>query len=230
MRSKNKTGLLAEAQGGTLFLDEISEMPVSMQAKLLRVLEEKLIVPVGGNKAQKIDARFLVASNKNLEAEVEKGNFREDLFYRIHVVPISVPPLRDRKDDIPLFAHHFLGHFARQFEKRMTGFSQGALLKLIHYNWPGNVRELKNAVEAAVLMTDSDQITEDMILPSQAADDDEIILLKDAKENFEKNYLIQLMQVTRGNVTQSSKFAGKYRADLYALLKKHNVDPAEYRN
>ena len=226
---QNKTGLLAEAQGGTLFLDEISEMPVSMQAKLLRVLEEKLIVPVGGNKAQKIDARFLVASNKNLEAEVGKGNFREDLFYRIHVIPISLPPLRDRKEDIPLFAHHFLDHFSRQFKKKMTGFSQGALLKLIRYNWPGNVRELKNAVEVTVLMADSDQITEDMILPSKAAGNNEIILLKDAKENFEKNYLIQLMQATRGNVTQSSKFAGKYRADLYELLKKHNVNPAEYR-
>lgn len=226
---RNKTGLLARAQGGTFFLDEVSEMSNNLQAKLLRVLDEKLIFPVGGNEPSKLDARLLVASNKNLEKEVENGNFREDLFYRIHVIPIYLPPLRERKEDIPLLARHFLSHSSRQMKKSMTGFSQNALLKLIRFNWPGNVRELKNAVEAAVLMTDNDQITEDLILPSQAAGDNEILFLKDAKENFEKDYLTQLMEVTGGNVTQASKYAGKYRADFYELLKKHNMNPADYR-
>jgi two-component system response regulator GlrR len=227
---RRKRGLFSQANGGTFFLDEISEMSVSMQAKLLRVLEDKKVFPLGGGeKPQTFDARILVASNRKLEEEVKKGKFREDLFYRIHVIPIYLPPLRERKEDITLLAYHFLSHFSKQTKKKINGFSSGALEKLLQYRWPGNIRELKNAVEAAVLMSDRDHITEDIILPMQQSEKGGLVYLKDAKENFEKDYLIQLMEVSHGNVTQAAKLAGKYRADLYEMLKKHSMKPADYR-
>ena len=226
---QRKKGLFTQAHGGTFFLDEISEMSVTMQAKLLRVLEEKTILPVGSNKPVKVDARILAASNKNLREEVAKGNFREDLFYRIHVIVIKLPPLRERKEDIPLLARHFLRKYAEQMQKKILGFSPLATQKLLRYDWPGNVRELENTIESAVALTDKNAITEEMILPSRKVDEHRLKSLKDAKKDFEKNYLIQLIELTRGNVSQAAKLAGKYRADLYELLKKYNLNPADFR-
>jgi two-component system response regulator GlrR len=227
---KRKPGLFAEAHGGTFFLDEISELPLSMQAKLLRVLEDKKIVPLGSTtKETTIDARILAVSNKNLEEEVKKGNFREDLFYRIHVISIAIPPLRDRPDDIRLLANHFLSKFSKDMGKRLVGFSANALHKLIRHSWPGNVRELENAVKSAVIMVDDEVITEDVILSAQRSGKNELKALKGAKEDFERNYLMQLLVLTRGNISQASKIAGKYRADVYELLKKYNLNPADFR-
>lgn len=227
---KRKTGLFAQAHGGTFFLDEISELPLSMQAKLLRVLEDKKIVPLGSTaKAITIDARILAASNKDLAEEVKKGNFREDLFYRIHVISIRIAPLRERKEDIPLLANHFLIKFSKEMHKRIKKFSDDALQKLMHHHWPGNVRELENAVEAAIIMTDHDIITEDMILPTQPSRKKNLKSLKVAKKDFEKNYLRQLLELSRGNVSQAARLAGKYRGDFYELLKKYNLKPADFR-
>jgi two-component system response regulator GlrR len=227
---KRKEGLFAKAHGGTFFLDEISEMPLNMQAKLLRVLEDLKIFPLGGSgRAIKIDTRILAASNKNLAEEVKNGHFREDLFYRIHVISISLPPLRERKEDITLLAKHFLAKHSEAMGKKIKGFTSGALRKLVSYDWPGNVRELENAVESAVALTDHDIIAEDIIPPGQAGMPEDFQSLKDAREDFEKKYLLQLIEFTGGNVTQAAKLAGKYRADLYELLKKYNLNPADYR-
>lgn len=226
---QNKRGLFAQAHGGTFFLDEISEMPMNMQAKLLRVLEEKAVQPIGARTPIKVDARILAASNKNLEEEVKAGKFREDLFYRIHVIVIQLPPLRERKEDIPLLVGHFLEKYSKQADKKITGFSSSASQKLLRHHWPGNVRELENTIESAVAMADKNVITEDLILQTQPIADENLKSLKNAKQDFEKNYLIQLITLTKGNVTEAAKLAGKYRADLYELLKKYNLNPADFR-
>jgi len=228
---RNKKGLFLEAHKGTFFLDEISEMPFSMQAKLLRVLEDKKIYPLGGSgRPVNVDARILAASNKNLEDEVKRRNFREDLFYRIHVIAIEIPPLRERKDDITLLASYFLTKYAARMNKNIKGLSPAATQKLLAYEWPGNVRELENSIESAVVMSLQDIITEDLILPARKINNEGLISFKEARENFEKDYLIQLMELTGGNVTKAAKIADKYRADLYDLLKRYNIVPADFRN
>jgi two-component system response regulator GlrR len=227
--TQSRKGLLAQADGGTFFLDEISEMPLTMQAKLLRVLSELVFYPLGSNRVVKVDTRIVAASNKNLEEEVKQGRFREDLFYRIHVIHIKVPPLRERKEDIPLLARHFFRKYANKMDKETIGFSQGALQKLMAYDWPGNVRELENCVESAVAMTDKKIISEDLVLQGKASSPSGPMAFKDAKTEFERQYLIHLMEITEGNVSQAAKLAGKYRADLYELLKKHDLDPEKFR-
>ena len=226
---QNKQGLMSQAQGGTFFLDEISEMPLSMQAKLLRVMQEKELLPVGGRKTIKMDIRFIASSNKNLKEEVAKGTFREDLFYRINVIEILLPPLRERKGDIPVLSHYFLDKLSKDMDKKITGFSSSALQKLMLYSWPGNVRQLQNAIESAVTMSTEDIISDDLILPGLNADVNDLKPLKDAKENFEKGYLLQLIELTEGNMAQAARLAGKYRADLYELLKKYDLKPSDFR-
>jgi two-component system response regulator GlrR len=228
--SKNKKGLFAEASGGTFFLDEISEMSLSMQVKMLRALEEKEFYSVGGRQTVKVDARIIAASNKNLEQEVEKGSFREDLFYRIHVIPIKLPPLQERKEDIPILSRHFLQKYSKEMGKDINGLSINAMQKLISYPWPGNIRELENTIECAVAMTRGNIITQEVILQTQDINPEGLTSFKDAKENFEKNYLIQLFELTRGNVSKAAKLAGKYRADVYELVKKYNLKISDFRN
>ena len=226
---QNKTGFLVQAQGGTFFFDEISEMSFNMQAKLLRVLEEKTITPLGGSKPVKLDIRILTASNKNLESEVKNRRFRQDLFYRIYVIVINLPPLRDRKEDIPLLAKHFLNKYLTLTNKTISGFSPSAIQKLLRHHWPGNVRELGNTVEAAVALATEDVIGDEMILQTHQIAEKGLKSLKEAKQEFERDYLIQLIEFARGNVTRAAKLAGKYRADLYDLLKKYNINPADFR-
>jgi two-component system response regulator GlrR len=225
----DKEGLLYQAQRGTFFLDEISEMSPSMQAKLLRVLQEKEFLPVGGRKTIKMDIRFIATSNKKLKEEVAKGNFREDLFYRIYVIEIQLPPLRERKGDIPVLSHYFLDKLSKDANKKITGFSSTALQKLMLHSWPGNVRELQNTIESAVTMATENIISDDLILPALKTEVNNLKPLKDAKENFEKNYLLQLIELTEGNMAQAARLAGKYRADLYELLKKYDLKPANFR-
>jgi two-component system response regulator GlrR len=228
--SSSKKGLFAEACSGTFFLDELSEMPLSMQVKMLRALEEKEFYSVGGRQTIKVDARIIAASNKNLEQEIKNGNFREDLFYRIHVIPIKLPPLNERKEDIPILSRHFLQKFSTEMGKEIEAFSTNAMQKLISYPWPGNIRELENTIECAVAMTKRNIITEDLILQTQNINIEGLKPFKRAKESFEKNYLIQLLELTRGNVSQAAKLAGKYRADLYELIKKYNLKITDFRD
>ncbi len=226
---QSKKGIFVQANEGTLFLDEISEMPPAMQAKLLRVLEEREFYPLGGEKVIKMDVRIIVASNKNLKKEVEDGNFRKDLFFRIHVINIKLPPLKERKEDIPLLAEHFLQKYTKKMKKDIKSLSPSALQKLMQYHWPGNVRELENCIEYAAVMTVQGVITEDLLLPSQEEVNESLKSLKSAKEAFEKDYLTRLIELTQGNVSQAAKLAGKYRADLYELLKKYNLKPTNFR-
>ena len=226
---RNKRGFFAQAHGGTIFLDEISEMSEAMQAKLLRVLQEKQFHTLGGEKSIEVDVRILTATNKNLEDEVKSGAFREDLFYRIYVIPIHLPPLRERNEDIPLLADHFIKKFVGKMKKEIKGISTPALQKLLSYSWPGNVRELENTIEYAVAMTAQDVISEDLILQTKITEEDKLKPLREAKGEFEKSYISNILSLTGGNVSKAAKLAGKYRADLYDILKKHDLNPSDFK-
>ena len=225
---RNSKGLFVQAHEGTIFLDEIGDMPLLIQAKLLRVLQERQFYPVGSEKPVKVDVRVIVATNKDLEAEVKNGSFREDLFYRIHVIPIKLPPLRERKEDIPVLAEHFLEKFNKKMKKDVKGLTPSAMQKLMLYDWPGNVRELENTIEYAVAMTQQDVISEDIILPAKDVSLEPLKPLKEAKEDFERRYLVRLLESTGGNVSKAAELAGKYRADFYNLLKKYNLKPRRF--
>ncbi len=227
--AKSKKGLISQAEKGSFFLDEISEMPLTMQAKLLRILEEREFYPLGSTKLVTMDTRIISASNKNLEEAVKEGSFREDLFYRLFVIPINIPPLRDRKEEIPKLAKHFLSKHSMIMNKDIKDFSRPCLQKLILHSWPGNIRELQNTIECAVALTKKDIINDDLIFRSRIHNETKLKTLKNAKEEFEKNYIIQLIKLTQGNISQAAKLAGKYRADFYDLLKKYSLKPADFR-
>jgi len=194
------------------------------------VIEEGIFQPLGGEKTVKADCRMIAASNKNLEEEVKSGRFRDDLFYRINVIRVALPPLRERKEDIPILAKHFLKTCSAEMKKEIVGFSAPALQKLMWHSWPGNVRELRNTIERAVAMTRQNVITEEMIFYAQENGEEGFKSLKEARMDFERSYLINLVELTEGNVSQAAKLAGKYRADLYELLRKHHIDPEDFRN
>jgi two-component system, NtrC family, response regulator GlrR len=225
---RRREGLFARAHGGSFFFDEISELPLPMQAKLLRILEEREFYPLGSNRKVKVDVRIIAASNCNLKNRVADGLFREDLFYRIHVIPILIPPLRKRKEDILPLARHFLAEFSKDTGKNVNDISPFAVRKLMDSKWPGNVRELENTMEYAVAMATGQVITPDLITGPGSGKGDPPPL-RDAKENFEKDYLIQLLELNHGNVSHAAKVAGKYRADFYVLLRKHGLDPMDFR-
>jgi two-component system response regulator GlrR len=205
-------------------------MPPSLQVKLLRVLQERQFYPVGSEKPVSVDVRVIVATNKNLAELVKEGLFREDLFYRIHVIPLELPPLRERREDIPLLAEYFLKKFSADMNKKIKGIAPAALQRLMLHEWPGNVRELENTLEYAVAMTGRDVISEDLILPGKSGEGEEPLKpLKEARDAFEKGYLVRLLELTQGNVSSAATMAGRYRADLYALLKKHDLSPGNFK-
>ena len=237
-------GLLSQANNGTFFLDEIGDMPLSIQAKLLRVLQDRQFYPVGSEKSVLVNVRIVVATNKNLEEEVAKGNFRMDLFYRLHVIPIHLPPLRERKEDIPPLADRFLKQISQQMKKKIRGITPDAMRKLMLYDWPGNVRELENTLEYAVAMTRHDMLTEDSILHTKnvAAStrpgdfghfvnggNTPVKSYKNAKYEFEKGYLIYLLKLCGGRASEAAKLAGKSRTDFYELLRKHEIRIDEFK-
>lgn len=241
---KSTKGLFTQAHGGTLLLDEIGDMSLSTQSKLLRVLQERQFYPVGSELPTEVDVRVIVATNKDLEEQVKKGLFRDDLFYRIHVIPIRLPPLRERKEDIVPLVDHFLKKFSDQMKKEVKGLTAEALRKVMLHDWPGNVRELENTLEYAVAMTQKDVITEDYILQAKTTSmdrgkslgpqkensaSDGMLPLKEARDAFERDYLVQVLSLTEGNVSQAAKLAGKYRADFYDLLKKHELKAEEFK-
>ncbi len=225
---KSSRGLFSRADQGTLFLDEIGDMYFSIQAKLLRVLQEKTFVPLGSEKPLSVDVRVIVATNKNLKEEVKKGNFREDLFYRIHVIPIELPPLKDRKEDIPPLVDFFIKKYSELMEKKIKSVSPEGMQKMMLHDWPGNVRELENTIEYAVAMTNCDVLSEDLILQKKEGQQD-LLTLQEARAAFEKNYIEDLLKITGGNVSKAAELAGKYRADLYNMMKKHGISPQEFK-
>lgn len=227
----HKKGLLEVAHRGTFFLDEVAEMSRQTQVKFLRVLEEREFMPVGSTETRRVDVRFITATNRDLEAEVKKGNFREDLFYRLNVIPIQIPPLRARKEDIPLLAGHFLARYSRQMDKNMTGFSNEAMQFLTEYDWPGNVRELENTVQRAVALARDSEITpSDLVIKMRTGTPAaqliagqmpaEGIDLEKRLEDAERNYIAQALQRTGGNVTKAAQLLNtSFRSLRYRISK-----------
>ncbi len=226
---KNSKGLFVRADRGTMFLDEIGDMSLAIQAKLLRVLQERSFVPLGSERPVSVNVRIIVATNKNLKKEVKKGNFREDLFYRIHVIPIELPMLRDRKEDIPPLVEHFIRKYSDLMDKKVKAITPVAMQKLMLHDWPGNVRELENTIEFAIAMTNSDTITDNLVLQAKN-DQQELLTLQEARARFEIKYIQNLLKITGGNVSKAAKLAGKYRADLYNLMKKYEISPQEFKH
>jgi two-component system response regulator GlrR len=227
---RSSRGLFVQAHEGTIFLDEIGDMPLPIQAKFLRVLQERQFHPVGAEGPVDVDVRVIVATNKDLKEGVRRGLFRGDLFYRIHVIPVDLPALRERKEDIPMLAAHFLRKYGTAMNKNVKRLAPAAMQRLMAYAWPGNVRELENTIEYAVAMTRNDVISEELIHPSRSAPpDDRLLPLKEARDHFEKKYLTRLLEMTNGMVSSAATLAGKYRADFYALLRKHGLNPGDFK-
>ena len=219
----DKQGHFAAAAGGTLFLDEIGEMDLALQVKLLRAIQEKVITPVGGSKSIAVDIRVVSATHKNLQKLIQEGLFREDLFYRLNVVNIHLPPLRERGQDIELIARYFLGKAKREVGSSVQGFSKAGLAAVKKYSWPGNIRELENRIRKAVVLTDSNLITaEDLDL--DPSDIEEVVPLSVAKERFQMRYIARVLQRNGGNRTQTAKELGVDARTIFRYLKKIN-DP-----
>ena len=234
----NKRGLFEVADGGTLFLDEIGNIPLAIQAKLLRVLQEKEFKAVGDTRTQKTDVRLIAATNKDLKAMVAEGTFRDDLYYRINIFPIHIPPLRERREDIPALAFHFLGVFGPELGKKVTEFSEDAMNVLRNHRWPGNVRELENTVQRAVILASDKVIRKahlQSIIDADAAQDaaaprtsDELKRVKKAAreksvENIEQAFVLEALRRNSWNVTRSAEDTGMQRANFQALMKKHGI-------
>ena len=235
---ESRMGLFAQAEKGTIFLDEIGNTSPALQVKLLRVLQERELRPLGGDRTIKVDVRVIVASNKDLQKAVERGEFRDDLFYRVHVIPIYLPPLRERREDIPLLADHFLKHFNKSVGKEIKGFTPSAIQRMMLYHWPGNIRELKNTLERAVVLSMHDVIDVPDLIPlasmqeaaaTATAAPSLSVTYEDAKQDFEKSYLEHLLRQTQGNVTNAAKTADRYRGDLYRLMKKYGLKSEDFK-
>ncbi|MFA5182799.1 MAG: sigma-54 dependent transcriptional regulator [Syntrophales bacterium] len=228
---RRKEGKFRQADGGTIFLDEVSEMSLAMQVKLLRVLQEREITRVGGDEVIKVDVRVIAATNRDLAEEIGAGRFREDLFYRLNVVTLLAPPLRERPEDIPILAQHFLDHFAQKNHKRIKGFSPQAMDRFLHYPWPGNVRELMNAVERGVVLSRSDYLEEtelSLIMatgPVGASDDDSSRGEKRSSslDEVEKDAIISTLEDAGGNKSEAARRLGVTRRTLHLKLKKYGL-------
>lgn len=226
---RDADGMFTSAHGGTIFLDEIADLPLPMQVKLLRVLQEREVRPVGSAKSHKIDVRVISASNRKLEDEVALGRFREDLFYRLNVVALSLPPLTQRREDIALLAQHFLQGLAKRYAKAATAFAPGALEQLSTAAWPGNIRQLQNVVERCVVLSTTTLIPMSMVLSALNNQHSDMLPLEEARKEFERGYLTKLLKITRGNVAMAAKIAQRNRTDFYALMARHALDPASFK-
>ena len=237
-----KTGLFEEADGGTIFLDEVGELPLQTQVKLNRVLQEREIRRVGDNAPVAVDARVIAATHRDLRAEVSAGRFREDLFYRLHVFPVRLPPLRERVEDIPLLSAHFVEKHAHAFRRDVAGLEPDALQVLSSYPWPGNVRELENAIERAVVVAQGKRIVAaDLAAELSAGAGAGIVpdaaltalpyrdAVELARDRTSREYLVALMREFKGNVTKAADRAGMERESLHRLLKRHGVRSDDFR-
>jgi two-component system response regulator GlrR len=228
-----KAGLIREAEGGTLFLDEIDALPLLAQTKLLRFLQEGEYRPLGASKSLQADVRVIAATNTDLGQAVKSGRLRQDLYYRLNIVGLNLPPLRDRREDIPLLATHFLTKYTHEFSRNVSGMTEAATRKLMFYHWPGNVRELENTIERAVVLTDSDYVDGLQIVLSDSELGGEIESFQESKAkvitNFERSYIHDLMVACHGNVTHAARAAKKDRRAFWELIRKHNIDVRSFR-
>jgi two-component system nitrogen regulation response regulator NtrX len=230
----DRRGKFELAHGGTIFLDEIGDMSLKTQAKVLRVLQEQVMEAVGGSARIRVDARVLAATNKDLPAEIRGGRFREDLYFRLNVVPVHVPPLRERVQDIPLLADHFMAMLAREYGRRPKTFDADATSTLQRYAWPGNVRELRNLVERLMIMVPSDRVTardlsfldQGGAIPAPAQDRPAALApLHDARDEFERQYILRALAAQQGNISRTAEVLGVERSNLYRKMRAFGIGP-----
>ncbi|UCV13629.1 sigma 54-interacting transcriptional regulator [Quatrionicoccus australiensis] len=226
----NRVGLIQAANGGTLFLDEIGDMPLSLQVKLLRVLQERVVRPVGATRAEPVDVRLVSATHRDLDAAMAQGQFREDLYYRLDVVSLTLPRLEERREDIPLLAAHFVQLLAAKYGKPITGFAPDALEALATAAWPGNVRQLYNVVEQSCALNSTPLIPLSLVQRALRLPTMEALSYAEAKQRFERNYLVQLLKLTDGNVADAARIADRNRTEFYRLLQKYDLTPAMFRS
>lgn len=227
--SANYEGLFQAANKGTIFLDEIGDMPMSLQVKLLRVLQERQVRPVGSVKSVDIDVRVISATHCDIDKEMALGNFREDLYYRLSVAPLEIPNLNDRRQDIPLLVNAFLLEFSSNSKLKAKIFAPDALELLMTADWRGNIRQLKNVVEQSSALCTLPVIPAKLVLKALRGKSGEIVPLTEAKKRFERDYLLKILQLTNGNVTQASRLADRNRTEFYKLLHRHHLEPSEFK-
>lgn len=220
-------GLFREADGGTLFLDEIGDMPLPLQVKLLRALQERQIRPVGSAKSIPIDVRLISATHRDLKQAMQEQSFREDLYYRLNVVNLQLPTLRERAEDIPLLARHVLTQSGERHHVQVNRFSEDAMQALVTAQWPGNVRQLVNVVEQCVALTNSPVISLALVEQALAQNRSFWPTLSEARDQFERQYLMRVLKMAEGNVTRAAELAGRNRTDLHKLLKKHDLSASQ---
>jgi two-component system, NtrC family, response regulator GlrR len=228
--TRDHKGLFLTADKGTIFLDEIGDMPITLQVKLLRVLQEKQVRPVGSTQSFDVDVRVISATHRNIEAEMAAGNFREDLYYRLNVVALQLPPLAERREDIPVLAKHFLTQLSAKYNKKnIAGFGPEAIESLVSAAWPGNIRQLYNVVEQAVALSTTPLISPALVQQAIQNQQSEFASFEEARRKFERDYLAQLMRITEGNVTQAARLAKRNRTEFYKLLQRHQLDPKLFK-
>jgi two-component system response regulator GlrR len=225
----NHRGLFQAANGGTLFLDEIGDMPPALQVKLLRVLQERSVRPVGASAPIAVDVRIISATHRDLEMAMAQGEFREDLYYRLNVVTLHLPTLAERREDIPLLANHFLARLAHKYGKRLNGFAPEALKALATAAWPGNVRQLHNVVEQVCALATTPLVPLALVQRALRVPSVEVLPLQEARRRFEREYLVGLLKLSDGNVADAARLADRNRTEFYRLLQKHGLTPGLFR-
>ncbi|EFF0782596.1 two-component system response regulator GlrR [Escherichia albertii] len=225
----NREGLFQAAEGGTLFLDEIGDMPAPLQVKLLRVLQERKVRPLGSNRDIDIDVRIISATHRDLPKAMARGEFREDLYYRLNVVSLKIPTLAERTEDIPLLANHLLRQAAERHKPFVRAFSTDAMKRLMAAAWPGNVRQLVNVIEQCVALTSSPVISDALVEQALEGENTALPTFVEARNQFELNYLRKLLQITKGNVTHAARMAGRNRTEFYKLLSRHELDANDFK-
>ena len=225
----NHKGLFQAADGGTLLLDEIGDMPPALQVKLLRVLQERAVRPVGSSQSIQISVRIISATHRNLEAAMAAGQFREDLYYRLNVVTLLLPTLAERREDIALLANHFLDKLAHKYDKRLSGFAPEALKALTTAAWPGNVRQLYNVVEQVCALSTTPLVPLSLVQRALRIPSAQVLSFAEARQRFEREYLVGLLKMTDGNVADAARLAQRNRTEFYRLLQKHALTPGQFK-
>jgi two-component system response regulator GlrR len=225
----DRRGLFQAAQGGTLFLDEIGDMPLPLQVKLLRALEERKVRPVGSPQAFDVDVRVIAATHRKLEERIVSGEFREDLYYRLNVVKLYIPTLAERREDIPVLANALLARLGERYQRSGLTLSPEALELLVSAPWPGNVRQLLNVIEQAVALSATPIIPDSLVRQALNAKESELAPLDEARRAFERDYLVRILKITGGNVTKAARLAGRNRTEFYRLLERHSLEPSVFK-
>jgi len=222
-------GLFQAADGGTLLLDEIGDMPPALQVKLLRVLQERVVRPLGSSQSIPVDVRIISATHRDLDAAMAEGQFRADLYYRLNVVTLTLPPLSERREDIPLLANHFLTKLASKYDKRLSGFAPEALKALTTAAWPGNVRQLYNVVEQVCALSTTPLVPLALVQRALRSPSVQVLTFAEARQRFERDYLVGLLKLTDGNVADAARLADRNRTEFYRLMQKHGLTPGHFK-